>query len=204
MRWGIVIVVSCALFVCVTPSQAFRGGGLSTTGEARYLTLGIFTGIVIRPTEDKKTYVSFRLYPQLDLQLNRVQVNLLAGVADLHWRGEDTPLGFASGGGLKFALLPADSQAQIMLFTNAVYNRVRAYDVIEINAGGYLSFKISHAFVFGGVKYSELIIDGNAVTRIPVGITLGLDYFVNPNLFLTAEMHNFDQDALYLGAGYAF
>ncbi|MBI4745249.1 MAG: hypothetical protein HY786_01560 [Deltaproteobacteria bacterium] len=37
-----------------------------------------------------------------------------------------------------------------------------------------------------------------------VGILAGVDYFVNPNVFFNGEVNLFDQQAVYLGAGFKF
>ncbi|MBF8250905.1 MAG: hypothetical protein HW382_533, partial [Deltaproteobacteria bacterium] len=64
---------------------------------------------------------------------------------------------------------------------------------------------------YGGIKVSETVVDTktggsslNFTADKNVGILAGTDYFVNPNVFFNGEVNLFDQQAIYLGAGFKF
>jgi len=64
---------------------------------------------------------------------------------------------------------------------------------------------------YGGVKVCETEVElksGAAPTKYSadkkVGLLAGVDYFVNPNVFFNGEVNLFDQQAIYLGAGFKF
>ena len=74
---------------------------------------------------------------------------------------------------------------------------------------GISKFLKNYIALYGGFKYSYQRIkfaqsEEMLHSQLPWGVFIGADYFVTPFVFFEAEMHNFDQDALFLLVGTKF
>lgn len=194
------------IFFLFSPSPlfSFSAGGLSYVDKEKKLDMGVNFGLTRRELDGKRDMFSFRLFPEVMIHIKNLGLKLAFCAGDYHEGGKDYPLGVGGGGGFHLSLLPQDSVANITLFTGFYYWRPSRLNLFEISAGGMLVFKAGHSKVYAGVKYSEFFKGKEPETLVPVGVVIGIDYFLNPYFFLTAEMHNFDQDAVYMGAGYNF
>ncbi|UCD84565.1 MAG: hypothetical protein JSU92_15060 [Deltaproteobacteria bacterium] len=216
MRKGILIA---ALFSLFLPSFTFAGniGGLSSSVGGQRLNFGLNIGYLLRDTEDGESREREISSRQLLLKVNYGILDFLdlygeLGVADLQIEDRDfeSTLSTIYGGGVKFSLLPSTSDfkflfdAQILAFSGED-GGIEA-DFLEYQGAAILCFQSNNFATYAGVKVSQVEVDcepqGKLEAKKPVGIFLGIDYFVNPKVFFAGEMHNFDQDAVYLGVGY--
>ena len=60
--------------------------------------------------------------------------------------------------------------------------------------------------VYGGALWeyttvTQKTVAGETHTLFPFGVFFGVDFYVNPLIFFSLEMHNFHEDALWLGVG---
>ncbi len=122
-------------------------------------------------------------------------------------------LGTLFGGGLKYLVFSnPDSANKVSINANIETFKSRdsgrtattlEYDVAVIvsnNAGNFTPF--------GGIKFSDVSIDFGGSTKYEaddnIGLFGGVDYFVNPNVYFTGEVHTFDENSIFLGVGYNF
>lgn len=128
-------------------------------------------------------------------------------------------LGESFGGGLRFGLMNfPESAVKLVLDLQGEYlrsadgsKRVRhqayhaaTYLVRELGAAR----RVGYLFPYGGVRVSYARYDGRHLDDFEgdtfVGLFGGVDYFVNPNVFFSGELHLFDENSVYLGVGYRF
>lgn len=81
---------------------------------------------------------------------------------------------------------------------------VAAYIVREFGAAG----KIGYFYPYAGLRYSDAHYSNDDWRDYDenhnLGFFGGADYFVNPNVFFSGEMHIFDEESISLTAGYRF
>jgi hypothetical protein len=124
------------------------------------------------------------------------------------------------GGGVRYGLLSfPDSGLRLVLDLQGEYSRVNGdnrnvrsqayhaavYLLKEFGAAG----KVGYFYPYGGAQVSYAKHDGrgqidNFHSRDVVGIFGGADYFVNPNVFFSGEIHLLDETSIAVGAGYRF
>lgn len=207
------------IFSLLLPSFCFAGsiGGLSSSVGQQVLNFGVNIGYLLRETENNSPGEKEVSSRQLLLKVNYGIFNLLdlygeIGVADLQIERKEfqSTLTTIYGGGIKLALLPSANDfnflldAQVLAFSSK--DEGTEADFLEYQGAAILCFTSNNFATYGGLKVSQVQIDyepqGTLKAKNLVGIFIGMDYFVNPKVFFTGEMHNFDQDAIYLGVGY--
>jgi hypothetical protein len=128
------------------------------------------------------------------------------GAADYHQGDADGALGLLAGGGAKVFLIAHNqyinlyADGQFLTFASNYDgdgHRFFAYQFALL-----ISHKDDNWNIYAGPKYAQLQNGAHADQK--VGIVIGMDYSVTPMVFFTAEMHNFTDDALYMGVGYRF
>ena len=81
---------------------------------------------------------------------------------------------------------------------------VAAYVVKQFGAAG----RVGYFYPFGGIRFSYADFDNERYADFEnddiFGLFAGADYFVNPNVFFSGELHLFDENSFYLTAGYRF
>ncbi len=90
--------------------------------------------------------------------------------------------------------------------TNNVSSNVKAHKVDAVG-GVTFSYCMDRACAFAGGRYTMLWLreDGSKnLLKHMGGVYGGVDYYVTPNIFFSAEAQNFDGDALYVGVGGRF
>lgn len=144
------------------------------------------------------------------------------GLGDLRFDRADFrgSLGETFGAGVRLGLLHfPESAFRLVLDLQGEYLRstdgskrvrhqvyhVATYLVREVGAAR----RVSYFFPFGGVRVSYARYDGNhGLGKYEgddfVGVFGGVDYFVNPHVFFSGELHLFDENSLYVGVGYRF
>ncbi|MBI4208834.1 MAG: outer membrane beta-barrel protein [Deltaproteobacteria bacterium] len=69
-------------------------------------------------------------------------------------------------------------------------------------------YRAENVLPYIGLDYNNLDVQRSGASDLEsqdnFGVVLGLDYFVNPNVYFYGEMHNFNQDAISLGVGFKF
>lgn len=144
------------------------------------------------------------------------------GLGDLRFDRADFrgALGETFGAGVRLGLLHfPESAFRLVLDLQGEYLRttdgskrvrhqvyhVATYLVREVGAAR----RVAYFFPYGGVRVSYARYDANRglgdyETDDFVGIFGGVDYFVNPHVFFSGELHLFDENSLYAGVGYRF
>jgi len=213
------IIFSSSLF-------AFPSGPVATPIETLRLSGSVGIGYVNRELESQNGMAdrisSLQLYFSGGIGItDYLDLVVFAGFADArkklgNFKGTMSPI---YGGGIRFSpILQDPSIVSVILEVDGTY-----FEQEGINSSnpatlywGEIEGKvgISHDFenywsLFGGVKYSYEMIklsseSDRVKSAIPVGIYIGVDYFVTPYVFFEIEMHNFDQDALFMSVGGKF
>lgn len=144
------------------------------------------------------------------------------GLGDLRFDRADFrgSLGESFGAGVRLGLLHfPESAFRLVLDLQGEYLRstdgskrvrhqayhVATYLVREVGAAR----RVAYFFPYGGVRVSYARYDANRGLADYenddfVGVFGGVDYFVNPHVFFSGELHLFDENSLYVGVGYRF
>ena len=211
-----VLVISMLLLF---PAGVFAGnvGGLADQMGGQLLTVTTYIGVVDRDVkigalDEDFTSRVFGVKASYGLN-DRVDVYATIGLADIQDLGPyDCALGNMVGGGGKFLIIEGANGTRLTLNGDARILRTDdgAIDVEyrEISAALIVSKKVGNLTPFGGVKLSEVDIDidqdKDAEEEKGTGLFAGVDYFVNPNVYFTGEIHVFAENTLYAGVGYNF
>ncbi|GEM_PF-4571255 len=179
-------------------------------------------GYIYRPLQNPDNYVdaisSFQMILKGGMGItDYINIFIFGGLNDArkkigNFRGVLSPFY-----GLSLRLIPLNEN---FTFINLAFEVAAEYSKIsgseanlywtKIDAKLSVSKLFSEIFGFyGGVKYSYHFIKLSSLSErsrsvTPWGIFIGMDYFVTPYIFFEAEMHNFDQDALFLMVGSKF
>ena len=213
-----------AILLWTASAPAAPTGGLATAVGPGGFAISAGMGYVERDVEDRvdaeasTRRLTFRA--QLGV-VEKLDVYALLGFADVEIddAGFEGTLGENLGIGIRYAMLEfADSDTHLMLDLQGEYlrsqdgsHRIREqnyhaaiYLMKEIGAAG----RTGYFYPYGGIRVSYAHYDGsgvdNYVSKDFVGVFGGADYFVNPNVFFSGEVHVFDEMSLYLGVGYRF
>ena len=203
-----------------TMLNAAQIGGLAGTVGGQLLTITAQWGLVNRDVtingSQKGDYDSrsfslkgtYGVSDILDLYAN-------LGYADIQNLDghDDTTLGDLFGGGFKYLFFEGpESGVRFSIsgdiqFLKSNSNGV-SVDYQEISGAAIVSKNYGHLSPFAGVKFSDISIDIAGTETIKpednTGLFAGLDYFVNPNVYFTGEIHVFAENSIYVGAGYNF
>lgn len=211
------VVLAAVLFLAVasTVGASQTGGlvtnvgerGLSLSAGISYITKDIENGGPKEEMSARQLIVkgSYGLLPNLDLSVK-------LGFADLKTDNFEGRLDALYGVGLKFKLF-SDPEDKVNVFIDGEVSKFTSSDsatdaeILDYNGAFIISNKAGNMTPYGGIKVSQTEVDisgSKATADKNLGIVGGVDYFVNPNVFFTGEVNIFDQDALYIGAGYKF
>jgi hypothetical protein len=155
--------------------------------------------------EGSLTSLRFFLRPTFKIY-DRVAFYGNIGAADYHHGDADGTLGLLAGGGAKVFFIAHNqyinlyADGQFLTFASkydGAGHRFFAYQFALL-----ISHKDDNWNIYAGPKYAQL--QNGAHANDKVGIVIGMDYSVTPMVYFTAEMHNFSDDALYVGVGYRF
>ena len=224
MRSKIIFII-LSLFIS-NSLFAFPSGPVGTPIESLRLSGSIGIGYVNRELENKSGMAdrisSLQLYFSGGVGItDNLDLIVFAGFADAkkklgNFQGTMSPI---YGGGIRFTpILQDPSLVSVILEIDGTYFEQEGISSTNPSKlfWGELEGKIgiSHNFenywsLFGGIKYSyegiKLSTESSKVkSAYPVGIYIGVDYFVTPYVFFEVEMHNFDQDALFMSVGGKF
>lgn len=209
-----------ALFIATTIATTVQAGQLSsqtaTVGEGRLsLSAGInYASKDMKSGDATKEMIArqlvltgdYGILPSLDLYIK-------LGLADMEMKEFKGRLDALYGVGAKFKLFK-DPEDKLNVSINAGVTRFSSGDstadatVTDYMGALVVSNKAGNITPYGAIKVceTEVEISGGAKYRADkkIGILAGLDYFVNPNVFFNGEVNLFDQQAIYLGAGFKF
>lgn len=197
--------------VCADRARAEYIGGPGNLTEKVGVSIEPLVGVVKRDLdlEEDESITSFRFFLRPTFTFGgRIALYGNIGMADLHQGEFNGALGFLGGGGAKIFIVT--SSRYLNLYLDGQFHTFATSAEGDRRFWAYqFAALVSHSSdnwnVYGGVKYSELAEDGSDVGAVDkVGILIGIDYSVTPMVFFTGEMHNFSDDALYLGVGYRF
>ncbi len=209
----------------VGPAFGAQTGGLAAPVGVGRLAVAATLGYVERDVEDgDRDEVSSRR------MLFRAQAGLadgldlygVLGFADADFRDGSFSgsLRGAAALGAKYGLLSDEASGfRLVLDGQAEYAEskdggekvrqqtyaVSVYALKEIGAAG----KVGYFYPYGGLRLSYARFDGKGgvddyTGEDYLGLFAGADYFVNPNVFFTGEVHLFDATTIYLGVGHRF
>ncbi len=218
------ILSAVTLFMFLLPAAASAGniGGISENLGAQLLTVTADVGYKTRDVkyngnEDELTSRSFVIKTTYGTS-DDLDVYVKLGFADIQdinvpGTGDYTgALGTLFGGGLKYRLLGRSGGTSITI--NADFETFeskdsgRKADYLEYHVAAVVSNKSGNFTPFGGIKLSDAEVDFGGSVEYDAdknfGLFGGVDYFVNPNVYFTGEVHIFDENTLYIGVGYNF
>ncbi len=153
----------------------------------------------------------YGLLPSLDLYIK-------LGLADMEVKGFKGRLDALYGVGAKFKLFK-DPKDKVNVTINGGVTRFNSGDstadatVTDYIGAVIVSNRAGNMTPYGGFKVCETEAEvkptgvgssSKYTADKKVGILAGVDYFVNPNVFFSGEVNLFDQQAVYLGAGFKF
>ena len=151
------------------------------------------------------TSLRFFLRPTFKIY-DRIAFYADIGAADFHQGDADGALGLLAGGGTKIFIINDNPyinlyiDGQFLTFSSSYGTESERFLAYQFSA--ILSHQENNWDIYAGPKYAQLQNSDHASDK--VGIVIGIDYSVTPMVFFTAEMHNFTDDALYVGVGYRF
>ncbi len=205
-------------------ASAAQTGALATTVGPGGFAVSAGMGYVERDVEDgadaEATNRRLTFRAQIGV-LEKLDLYALLGFADVDIDdpGFKGTLGENLGIGALYAMLEfADSDTRLMLDLQGEFVRSKdgsdqvrqqnyhaaTYLMREFGAAG----RTGYFYPFGGIRVSYSRYDpsgkGEFISKDFVGVFGGADYFVNPNVFFSGEVHVFDETSLYLGVGYRF
>lgn len=208
-RAAVILCAGIFLLVPVMAHSEYVGGEGKNKSELQVSLEPVF-GLSERDMEgdgDKSSLTSLRFFFRPTFKIyNRLAFYVDIGAADYHQNDEDGALGLLTGGGTKIFIFNSNQyinlylDGQFLTFSSNYGGEGRRFFAYQFS--GILSHQEDNWEVYAGPKYAQLRNGTEAEQK--VGIVIGLDYSVTPLVFFTAEMHNFTDDALYLGVGYRF
>lgn len=150
----------------------------------------------------------------------QVDIYALLGLTDLSYREADFEgnLGEAAGLGVRYSPVTFADRTKLVFDMQAEYAasnegdesvRSQAYHAAAYFAGEFGSTgRAGYFYPFAGVRlsYAEYANEGfrDYHSDNVFGLFGGADLFINPNAYISAEFHLFDENAFYLGLGYRF
>ncbi len=222
---SLVLWSSLSALVLSAPARAAQVGGLvaplGTLGFA--VSGGLSYGERDVKDGSSREVSTRRMLARAQLGLaDNLDVYALLGLSDARFEGGgfDGTLGESVGLGVRYGLLHYPSSAiRVVLDLQGEYfrtedgsKRIRhqgyhasVYAVHEMGAAG----RTGYIYPYGGLRMSYTRYDGSGGAddyrgKDVLGVFGGADYFVNPQVFFTGEVHIFDETSLYLGVGYRF
>ena len=202
---------------------AFVVGGTSETPPKDRFDIGGFLGYSVRITQaEGQNISSLLIYSRLGYGLlDDLELYGFVGLSTLEPYQKVSPLTGRFGIGSKYSVLSKernvnfniDAQFEWLPLLEGMKPPFSDFPTaFEVRVVPTISFKAAHSFIYGGVGWSYFSFKKqNGVVDIPPGridrqmvIVIGIDYFLNPDTYLLAEMHSFAEDSIFLGVSYRF
>lgn len=211
--------VVVAVMLLILPATGFAGqvGGLADQMGGQLLTVTGYIGYIDRdvkvgPIDEDFTSRVFAVKATYGLN-DRVDLYATLGLADIQDLGTfDGSLGNLIGVGGKFLVVEGTNGTRLTLNADAKMLKTDDgpidADYQEISGAVIISKKSGNLTPYGGIKLSKIDIDIDNSPSIEeekdTGLFAGVDYFVNPNVYFTGEIHVFAENTIYAGVGYNF
>lgn len=205
-----------ALAVILTlPATAMAGqiGGLADHMGGQLLTATVSVGVIDRDIKRSGVDSDYKmniLSARATYGLNdRVDLYATLGKANLDGlSGVDDSLEDLYGGGVKFLLFEGVNKTRVIINAEANFMETSDTKYQDISGAVIISKKRGNLTPYGGVKVSAVEINPDAgkdwEEEKGTGFFAGVDYFVNPNVYFTGEIHVFAENTLFAGVGYNF
>ncbi len=220
------IAIITILLFWIIPLSATDSGVTGIPLDNMELAGGMGFSYIYRPLKNSQGYAdnirSFQILFRGGIGITSyINLFLMGGFNDARrelegFRGTLSPF---YGAGIR--IIPLSQYSSIInafMEADATYSKITGISRGQIDTLYWIKFDtkvgISKFFnnylgFYGGIKYSYQIIKQvstgeKPLSQLPWGIFLGADYFVTPYVFFETEMHNFDQDALFLLVGTKF
>ena len=207
--------------ILILPATAISGpiGGLADHMGGQLLTTTVYVGLIDRDMKSKRTKEldeseSNMLTARVTYGLSD-RVDLYATIGKANVQGLDSFDGSLEniwGGGVKFLLFEGVNKTRVTINADARFfetsdgNNDAEYQ--ELSAAVIISKRRGNLTPYGGIKISTVEIDidssGKWKEDDREGFFAGTDYFVNPNVYFTGEIHVFAENTVYAGVGYNF
>lgn len=201
--------------ILTLPATAMAGqiGGLADNMGGQLLTTTVYVGVVDRDIknhgvdEDYKmnmlsARVTYGLSDKIDLYGTIGKANI-DGFSTV-----DDSLEDLYGGGVKFLLFEGVNKTRVTINAEANFLETSDAKYRDISGSVVISKKRGNLTPYGGIKVSSVEIDagllGDWEEEKGTGFFAGTDYFVNPNVYFTGEIHVFAENTIYAGVGYNF
>lgn len=204
-------IIILIIFLTSVPALAIETESLPPRGKRVILKTGL--GYTMRELKKsgggESDYTSTQiLFTGGFNPFEHLSVFAKVGSADMQMRGSDrTSLSLTLGGGLTVSLLDPTERNNILIDAQMDYFAPKEFRVIDYQFGATYIYRNNNVIPYAEIKFSETSVkntdnDDEWEGKLKFGIVIGIQYFVNPNVFFSAEMHNFDQDAIYGGVGF--
>ncbi len=217
----------CGIVLCLFLGTAWAGpvGGLSAPLQAKGFSVSGWFAYGERDVEDGSgdEVSTRRMLARIGAGVaDGIDVYALVGFSDAQFDDADFSgtLGPSLGLGFRYGLLhyPRTGVRLVLDVQGEVFRsrdgsktvrhqayHAAVYVVREIGAAG----RVGYLYPYGGARVSYTRYDGSGGVDDYtgddfIGVFGGADYFVNPNVFFTGEVHLFDETSIYLGVGYRF
>lgn len=213
-------LLTALLVVLSIPAAAMAGqiGGLAGNIGGQMLTVTADIGYNARDVEkggskDELSSRSFVIKTTYGLS-DSLDIFVSLGFADVQDIGDfNGALGTLYGGGFKYLLFGGGgNETQVSINGNfetfESEDSGKEADYQEYHIAAVVSKKSGNVTPFGGIKISDAEVDIEGTGKYDAddnfGLFGGVDYFVNPNVYFTGEVHIFDENTIYIGVGYNF
>ena len=206
-----------ALAIILTlPATAMAGqiGGLADHMGGQLLTVTVSVGVIDRDIKRNGVDDDFKmnvLSARATYGLNeRIDLYATLGKGNIDgFSPVDDSLEDIYGGGVKFLLFEGVNKTRVILNADANFMETSDADYYDVSGSVIISKKRGNLTPYGGVKVSAVEIDVDGITREweeekGTGFFAGVDYFVNPNVYFTGEIHVFAENTIFAGVGYNF
>ena len=206
--------------ILILPATAMAGqiGGLADAMGGQLLTTTVYVGLIDRDVKINgmdEDFTSNMLTVKATYGLNeRVDLYATLGKANIQGlAGFDGSLEDIYGGGAKFLLFEGVNKTRVIINADARFLESSDggddVDYRELSAAVIISKKRGNLTPYGGIKVSDVLIDDSRTSKDweeekGTGFFAGADYFVNPNVYFTGEIHVFAENTIFAGVGYNF
>ena len=205
------------MLILPATTMASQIGGLADHMGGQLLTTTVYVGFIDRDvTKDgvDEDFTSNMLTVKATYGLSeRLDLYGTIGKANIQGlNGFDSSLEDLYGCGLKFLLFEGVNKTRITINADVRFLETSdagtSADYYEYSAAAIISKRRGNLTPYGGIKLSDVEIDidgqGKWEAEKGTGFFAGVDYFVNPNVYFSGEIHVFAENTIYAGVGYNF
>lgn len=213
----ICIIISDMLFAVLI--LYFTAGGGVITPETNSFDLGGFINFSMFETNMKEKTPISSLSISARLGYSPTDKIMVYGFSGIRTFSPLDPIPTLNqfGIGIKTSLLDKkrganlniDGNVEILPFLDKT-DRKRFPNAIMWQVAPNMSFKLAYSLIYFGAGYRDFYIkleDGNALkarSNSKFFVFVGGDYYINPQTYITLELHSFGQSSIFAGISYRF